>query len=94
MSESFGFMVGRAHTLAQRLDGERWLTWQELQNLPPEGWTVVLPHQCDQWQIAGVDLGHETLAAAVAAMERFVAEAQSALAALRRGEPYGLEKAA
>jgi hypothetical protein len=42
-------------------------------------WYVDLPHQCDEWDIA---YGDEV--EAVAQMETFVAEAQAALARLRR----------
>jgi hypothetical protein len=48
-----------------------------------EGWQVHLPHQCDAWKIAGGDYDGVPHAAAVAALERFIAEAQVALAALR-----------
>jgi hypothetical protein len=48
------------------------------------GWTVELPHQCDEWQITP-DAYKEpvTHAQAVEALEQFIAEAQEALRALR-----------
>jgi hypothetical protein len=55
-----------------------------------EGWVVYLPHQCDSWDIAGEDgwttVPHEQ---AIAELERFIAEAQQALEALRAGRQYG-----
>jgi hypothetical protein len=54
------------------------------------GWHVYLPHQCDAWTIAGSDWSKfvATQAEAVSELERFIAEAQEALAALRLGEEY------
>lgn len=48
------------------------------------GWSVSLPHQCDSWDIAGDD-GYVGVPQeeAVAELESFIAEAQTALAALR-----------
>ena len=50
-------------------------------------WAVYLPHQCQQWDIAGEDGGEygegEPHERAVELVEAFVAEAQAALAALR-----------
>lgn len=47
-------------------------------------WKVSLPHQCDDWSIAG---GYSTdltsHADVVAGLERFIAEARAALVALR-----------
>lgn len=48
------------------------------------GWRVKLPHQCDSWDIAGESMAGVPLAEAVAELERFIAEAQVALAELRR----------
>lgn len=49
-----------------------------------QGWTVSLPHQCDNWDIAGEKhtngLSRDE---AVAELERFLAEGAEALAALR-----------
>lgn len=50
--------------------------------LPPT-WAVALPHQCDDWDIAGEDgkgVSHER---AVADLERFIAEAREALQDLK-----------
>jgi hypothetical protein len=47
-------------------------------------WRVYLPHQCDEWDIAGEDYGDRaTYEEAEAALSRFVAEAQEALEKLR-----------
>jgi len=48
-----------------------------------EYWTVSLPHQCDEWEIVPYDFH----APAVAALEKFIAEAQQALEALRGMRP-------
>lgn len=53
----------------------------------PEGWTVSLPHQCDDWQITGEKyaqpVSHEQ---AVADLEEFIQEAQNALEKLKAKE--------
>lgn len=43
-------------------------------------WTVDLPHQCDEWEVAS----STDPAEAVAEMEQFVSDAQAALEELRR----------
>lgn len=48
-----------------------------------EHWSVYLPHRCDDWDI--VDTGG--YAEPVAALEKFIAEAQQALEALRGMRP-------
>ena len=48
-----------------------------------EYWTVSLPHQCDEWEIVPYDFHGP----AVAALEKFIAEAQQALEALRGMRP-------
>lgn len=68
MSEPFGFTVGK--------------TDDEDDN-PADLWRVSLPHQCDRWLVAAASpytgLPHDQ---AIATLTRFIAEAQSALAAL------------
>lgn len=57
----------------------------------PPKWWVYLPHQCDEWTIAGsysYDNAPEQ-DEVVAELERFIAEAQQALAALREGREFG-----
>jgi hypothetical protein len=54
-------------------------------NVTSEDWIVELPHQCDAWTIAGDNYDSVPHAEAVAELEKFIAEAQSALAALREG---------
>jgi hypothetical protein len=60
------------------------------------GWCVFLPHQCDKWDIAGeVDGSHADgvgHAEAVAALEKFIAEAQEALASLKSEQEMGGEE--
>lgn len=73
--ERFGFTVQRKPIR----DFDSWPTREV-----GVGWWVCLPHSCEEWDIAGdkYDGGvpHEE---AVARVERFIAEAQVALAALR-----------
>ncbi|MEY9876611.1 hypothetical protein ABH931_006121 [Streptacidiphilus sp. MAP12-33] len=57
----------------------------------PTGWKVSLPHQCDRWRI---DKEFSTSdpspqADALAELDRFIAEAQAARAALAAGQPFG-----
>ena len=49
-----------------------------------EYWSVSLPHQCDEWDI---DADASDYADSVAALEKFIAEAQQALEALRGMRP-------
>lgn len=72
----YGFRV-RLHDGEYDFD-EEW----ELALVPAGQWSVLLPHQCDAWVIAEKKPQIE----AVAALETFIAEAQVALEALRRGE--------
>jgi hypothetical protein len=71
----------------------------------PPRWKVSLPHQCDRWAIVedwqppdadpqdwGSWLTGAPQAEAVEILERFIAEAQEALAALRAGQEYGKER--
>lgn len=55
-------------------------------------WRVYLPHQCDEWQITSSYDG-QPHTEAIAQMERFIAEAQQALAALREGRKFDAEEA-
>lgn len=55
--------------------------------------TVSLPHQCDQWDIAGEFFGHSDgigvpQPEAVAALREFLADGAHALEALEKGETY------
>lgn len=85
MSELFGFMVDRVSKWDQ----------EARQSVVTDTWCVWLPHQCGAWEIAGED-GYEgmTQDEAAAELERFIAEAQRALAALRLGESFGVSSAA
>lgn len=73
--ERFGFTVQRPKL------GSPWDLDDPLRD--GEGWQVYLPHQCSTWDIAGDDYDGVPHAEAVALLERFIAEAQVALAALR-----------
>lgn len=57
------------------------------------GWEVRLPHQCSTWDIVGGEAWVETSdhAVAIAEFERFIAEAQQALTALREGRAFDAE---
>jgi hypothetical protein len=55
--------------------------WED--SITSDNWIVELPHQCDAWTIAGDEYDGGTHAEAVAELERFIAEAQAALVALR-----------
>lgn len=55
-----------------------------------DSWVVCLPHQCGAWEIAGEDYEPADHATAVAALERFIAEAEDALDALRERNEYGV----
>lgn len=69
--DPFGFTVSRDH------DGEG----------GPDRWAVMLPHQCDFWEITEGPLGrHTTHEAAVEQLEAFIVAAQVALAKLRNRE--------
>lgn len=78
MSEPFGFMVRQSP--ANDRDDQT-------------GWAVSLPHQCDRWDIAGEEYHPEPdHAKAVAEMQRFVAEAFAALAALVDRQNFGKDE--
>lgn len=75
MSKSFGFTV----------EPESIWTWDAAgYREVGSGWRVRLPHQCDSWDIAGESQAGVPHAEAVAALERFIAEAQIALTELRK----------
>lgn len=84
--EPFGFTV--RHVPEREIEG------MDIPDTQPAGWIVHLPHQCDTWDIAGegspYDYGvpHDE---AITELERFINEAQAALDALRRQEPYNQE---
>lgn len=60
-------------------------------------WSVFLPHQCETWDIAGEGDPDDPYAGdscvphaeAVAELEKFIAEAQEALEALKAEREYG-----
>lgn len=56
----------------------------------PEGWSVTLPHQCDEWSIAGEKYEHPpSHEEAVADLTAFIEQAQEALGRLIREESDG-----
>jgi hypothetical protein len=89
--QRFGFVVAKTDTKygpERRPDGQGYV---EHKHLDPPKWYVYLPHQCDEWTITGsysYDYAPEQ-SEAVAELERFIAEAQQALAALREGREFG-----
>ena len=85
----FGFTVEPVGHRYERAPAEEGGKLQRLAADPPY-WAVYLPHQTDQWGIAGYGRGQgRPHAEAVAQLERFIAEAQQALAALREGREFG-----
>lgn len=54
------------------------------------GWQVRLPHQCQEWDIVP-DPYEDAVSQekAIEGLEAFIAEAQQALEALRKGESFG-----
>jgi hypothetical protein len=82
--EPFGFTVERAG--AYDFDRKEWA-------VIPGQWLVRLPHHCCPLDLAHPD-GDAAHADAVAALERFVAEAQQALAALKDEREFGTEEVA
>jgi len=75
MSKPFGFTVG-PEPVRRYERGQMFVVGP--------GWRVFLPHQCDDWDVAGEEHDGIPHAEAVAALERFIAEAQVALAKLRK----------
>jgi hypothetical protein len=79
MSILFGFTVRHGTTWEGAVDYEP---------VPDPGtWVVHLPHQCENWDIAGEQLSHNSFEGvehdeAVKMLEAFIAEANVALAAL------------
>lgn len=59
---------------------------------PPlaDSWDVYLPHQCDAWQITEETNGGVDYAVAVAALEKFIDQAQQALYALLERRESGV----
>lgn len=53
------------------------------------GWAVSLPHQCDRWEITSFGIGGVPHDQAITELEAFIAEAQTALAALRNEREFG-----
>lgn len=72
--ERFGFTVRR-----RPVRGFKSRPYREM----GAGWWVYLPHSCEEWDIAGGRYSGVPHEEAVARLERFIAEAQVALAALR-----------
>jgi hypothetical protein len=104
MSQEWGFTVQRIDRDYEWKNPDGTMRDQPLE-IPadPPRWQVYLPHQCDSWAIltewAAPGTENQTSpwpwmtggsqADAVAALERFIAEAQEALAALKAGQEYG-----
>lgn len=54
------------------------------------GWSVALPHQCDDWEITGEKYGPGVpQQLAIQELTDFIAEASEALAALKAGREFG-----
>jgi hypothetical protein len=94
VNKSFGFVVSKTdykYGPEQEPDEQGRMRYVEHKHLDPPKWWVYLPHQCEEWTIAGsysydyAPVQEE----AIAELERFIAEAQQALAALRKAEQFG-----
>ncbi len=56
-----------------------------------EGFSVSLPHQCQEWDVAGEhDYRGVSVTEALSALTDFIDEAESARAALVAGQEFGL----
>lgn len=79
----FGFTVKRAPI-------KEWYDSEKPLQVVGDGWRVYLPHQCEEWDIHHPYNYDAVLHGdAVAALERFIAEASEALEALRQGREFG-----
>ena len=54
---------------------------------PVAGYSVTLPHQCDQWSIAGDEFDPVSLELVKARLQVFAADVQATLAAVQAYEP-------
>lgn len=85
---SFGFTV-RKH--------KKWVSdprgWEHGKMVEDGTWDVYLPHQCDQWSIAGSDDNYSDDGVAqdkaIDELRSFIAEAQAALESLKSGQEFG-----
>jgi hypothetical protein len=89
MIEDYGFTVRRHRELDYDDDGP-----VDVYKVVPGQWCVYLPHQCSSWDIAGESGSYQTVSgesheSAVASLEAFIAQAQTALAALREEREQG-----
>lgn len=78
--EHFGFVVERE---------TRWSYTTDQDTVVPDSWIVKLPHHCCPWDDIADGIPH---AEAVARFERFIAEAQAALEALKAEREMGVEQ--
>ena len=60
----------------------------QVRDIPDEPWRILLPHQCDEWEITSDSMG-DSHDEAVRKLEKFIAEAESALFFLKNKEEYG-----
>jgi hypothetical protein len=61
-------------------------TWQDGHMETTDQWEICLPHQCDEWMIAGGNRDGVSYDEAVAGLEDFIKELQDGLAALKNKE--------
>jgi hypothetical protein len=80
--QPFGFKVKAPYRYDVYGDGKQIVDYH---------WRVALPHQCDDWEITS-DYHGQPQPEAIAQMERFIAEAQQALTALREGRAFDAEE--
>lgn len=70
----FGFMVRKGRKWLKNKAGE----YTE-RVVDPGKWSVSLPHQCDEWEIAGGDYDYVSHEEAVKELRQFIEEAKTAL---------------
>lgn len=88
MSENYGFTVRRGHPLIPNPKagepGESDLT----SDVSREGWTVSLPHQCEEWEITE-GYYEQTQQEAADTLREFIMQATEAWKKLTLGQEHG-----
>jgi len=82
MTQPFGFGVAGPDTRPDRYADPDY-NFDRPQDLPHENWGVWLPHQCDEWLV----VDEASREAALAELDRFIAEATAARQRLAEVEP-------
>lgn len=74
---TFGFSVTKAPIWSDDNPGNTW--YDKHQKTREMGWSVYLPHQCDEWDIAGEDGEGVSREEAIDRLTAFIREASEAL---------------